>query len=212
INAVAAELASTGIAKTHRNEEGDYNYRSIEDVLGALAPLLAKHRLCVLPRVLSREAVRLTRTSQLTILHIAYDLISALDGSRHTIESVGEAIDEGDKGSAKAMSAAYKAAMLQAFAVPVPQEDSDQSSPKLNTSPSPSQAIPEPPEGWESWAKEVTHILASCETSEAIDRLLTSRRATLTALQKSRSELYAKLGEAIASRLSALQGEAHFHP
>lgn len=56
INAVAAELAQAGIAKTHCNEAQGYEYRSIDDVLNRLAPLLARHRLCVLPRVLRRTA------------------------------------------------------------------------------------------------------------------------------------------------------------
>ena len=54
INAVSAELAEHGIAKTHVNEVDDYQYRSIDDVLDRLAPVLAKHRLCVLPRALKR--------------------------------------------------------------------------------------------------------------------------------------------------------------
>ena len=59
INGVTADLCEIGIPKRQRNEEGDYSYRGIEDVLKALAPLLAKHQLCILPRkVLEREAVK----------------------------------------------------------------------------------------------------------------------------------------------------------
>jgi hypothetical protein len=47
INAVAAALAKAGIPKTHSNEDEGYEYRSIDDVLNRLAPLLVKHRLCV---------------------------------------------------------------------------------------------------------------------------------------------------------------------
>ena len=56
ITAIAAELSGAGIAKRHRNERDDYRYRSIDDVLNRLSPLLAKHKLCVLPRVLERTA------------------------------------------------------------------------------------------------------------------------------------------------------------
>jgi len=214
INAIAAELAIDGIAKSHSNEEGDYRYRSIEDVLGALAPLLARHRLCVLPRMRDREALGCGASGQLVIVRAAFDLVSALDGSCHTIESFGEALDESDKGSAKAMSAAYKAAMLQAFCIPVPQEDADARSPAL-TRPTTSHvanrpiasaaAHPEPVEGWEVWAGEVMAIAASCETAEAIERLTASRRELLAALQRSRPDLYAKTGEAISARLADLQ-------
>ena len=50
INAVSAELSRTGIAKIHVNHADDYKYRSIDDLLDRLAPLLARHRLCVLSR------------------------------------------------------------------------------------------------------------------------------------------------------------------
>ena len=57
INAVTAELARSGIAKSRTNEVDDYKYRSIDDVLDRLAPLLAKHKLCVLPRALERTVI-----------------------------------------------------------------------------------------------------------------------------------------------------------
>ena len=208
INAVAAELAEQGITKTHRNEEGDYSYRSIEDVLAALAPLLARHRLCVLPRVLEREALRLGRAGTLVSVRAAFDLVSALDGSAHSIESFGEALDESDKGTAKAISAAYKSAMLQAFCIPVPQEDVDATSPRLNGRKPAGIEHPEPPEGWDSWAGEVIAIAASCDTLEAIDRLMVSRRQGLAALQRSRPDLYATIGDAVAGRLSAVQRDS----
>jgi hypothetical protein len=201
INAVAGELSELGIAKRHRNEAGDYQYRSIDDVLSALSPLLARHKLCVLPRVLDRDvALANGGSAQLVSVRAAFDLVSALDGSSHTIESFGEAIDEGDKGTAKAISAAYKSAMLQAFCIPVPQDDADASRPRLNGI-----ALPEPPAGWESWVGEVVDITRSCDTAEAIDRLTTSRRQMLAALQRSRPDLYASVGEAIAGRLAAFQ-------
>lgn len=205
INAVTADLAESGIAKTHRNEDGDYAYRSIDDVLGALAPLLARHRLCVLPRILGREAVRSGRASQLVSVHAAFDLVSALDGSVHTIQSFGEALDDSDKGTAKAISSAYKSAMLQAFCIPIPQDDIDASSPRLTGHGLNGIARPEPPEGWDSWAGEVIDIARSCESAEAIDRLMATRRPLFGALQRSRPELYVSLGEAIAVRLETLQ-------
>ena len=56
ITAVASALAKEGVPKTRLNSRDQYLYRSIDDVLERLAPLLAEHRLCILPRVLEREA------------------------------------------------------------------------------------------------------------------------------------------------------------
>lgn len=108
-------------------------------------------------------------------------------------------MDDSDKGTAKALSAAYKSAMLQAFCIPVPQQDADATSPPVT-----GVAYAEPPEGWDSWTGEFIHIASSCETSEAIDRLAKARRGVLAALQRSRPDLYVKVGEAIAARIGAL--------
>ena len=57
IAAVMAEMSATGIDKTRKNQQQGYSFRGIDDVYAALAPVLAKNRLCILPRVMSREAV-----------------------------------------------------------------------------------------------------------------------------------------------------------
>ncbi len=73
-------------------------------------------------RVLERHASdRLDESGALLVavsLKAAFDLVSAEDGSCHTIEAYGKALDAGDKATAKAMQSAYKYAVLQAFGVP----------------------------------------------------------------------------------------------
>ena len=122
INAVQADLAKVGIAKDRRNTQQGYNFRGIDDVYAALSPLLAKHGLCILPRVISREVTeRQTQKGGVlfyTVVHMEFDFVAAEDGSKHTVSTVGEAMDSGDKSSNKAMSAAYKYAAFQAFAIP----------------------------------------------------------------------------------------------
>ena len=139
INAITADFAQAGIAKAHTNLVDQYQYRSIDDVLNRLAPLLARHRLCVLPRVLKRRAEdRAGDQGSILVsvrLKVAFDLVSARDGSSHTVQSWGEALDPGDKGTAKAMSAAYKSAMLELFCVPVTSDDADASSHRLKACP-----------------------------------------------------------------------------
>ena len=55
IAAVQGALARHGIGKDRRNDQQNYAFRGIDDVYNALAPLLAEHQLCVLPRMLTRE-------------------------------------------------------------------------------------------------------------------------------------------------------------
>jgi len=129
INNVQADLSVLGITKDRRNMQGSgYNFRGIDDVYNTIAPLLSKHGLCILPRVLSRECVE--RVSQkggalfYVTVDVEFDFVSAEDGSKHTVKTFGEAMDSGDKATNKAMSAAYKYACFQAFSIPT-ESDND---------------------------------------------------------------------------------------
>lgn len=124
IAAVASELCEKGVGKTRHNPQQDYRFRGIDDFYNALAPALARHHLCILPRCLSRE--KFERTTQkggiltYTVIAAEFDFVSAEDGSKHTVGPFyGEAMDSADKSTNKAMSAAYKYCVMQAFSVPV---------------------------------------------------------------------------------------------
>ena len=90
---MAADLSHRGIAKAHTNQEDAYQHRSIDDVMAALSPLLARHKLCVLPQILERTD-RQSSSSTHVMVRAAFELVSALDGSSHTLETFGEAIEE----------------------------------------------------------------------------------------------------------------------
>ena len=130
INAVQAELSTIGIVKDKRNTQGaGYNFRGIDDVYNAIAPLLAKHGLCILPRVLARDCVERQSKSGGALFYITveaeFDFVSSEDGTKHTVKTFGEAMDSGDKATNKAMSAAYKYACFQAFSIPTESRDDD---------------------------------------------------------------------------------------
>jgi hypothetical protein len=122
IAAVSADLARTGISKAQKNDQQGYKFRGIDDVLNALAPMLATHGLVILPRVMSRSQTERTtpRGGVLfyTLVEVEFDFVSSHDGSRHTVKVFGEAMDSGDKSTNKAMSAAYKYAAFQTFCIP----------------------------------------------------------------------------------------------
>ncbi|KVT92671.1 hypothetical protein WK60_13860 [Burkholderia ubonensis] len=122
IAAVMLEMSQVGISKDRRNQQQGYNFRGIDDAYAALSPVLAKNRLLMLPRVTKREQVERVSSKGGAIFYttvtVEFDLVSAEDGSKHTIVTVGEAMDSADKSSNKAMSAAYKYAAFQAFCIP----------------------------------------------------------------------------------------------
>lgn len=122
INKVQAALAKAGITKDKRNQQQGYNFRGIDDVYNALSPLLAEHGLCILPRILTRQCDERTNSKGTALFYVTveaeFDFVCAEDGSTHTVRTFGEAMDSGDKATNKAMSAAYKYAAMQAFAIP----------------------------------------------------------------------------------------------
>lgn len=205
ITAVSADLAKRGIAKSHTNVDDRYDYRSINDLLDGLSPLLVKHRLCVLPRTLERVAVERAEkggaiVSSVTV-RVAFDLISSFDGSAHCIESYGEALDASDKATAKAMSAAYKTAMFQTFCVPVRgTPDADAQTIRAGQT----SHLPEPVQGWDPWARDIIELIAGCETLEAIARVQSTYRALLQAIGRERKDLYEQIGSAFAARRGEL--------
>ncbi|HUE78776.1 MAG TPA: ERF family protein [Sphingomicrobium sp.] len=212
INRITAAFAGAGMPKSRLNAQGQYHYRSIDDLLGRLGPLLAKHGLCVLPRVLLRKAeVRNGEAGGLLLsvrLLVAFAIVSARDGSRCTVRAWGEALDESDKGTAKAMSAAYKSAMLQLFCVPVAGEDADASSQRLRLK----EHSPEPDQGWSTWAADIIDMIGICETSEALERVRNRQAGLLKALRSERPEFYRQVGEAFSRTQAVLSSPGECQP
>lgn len=122
IAAVQLAMSKEGIAKGRKNQQQGYAFRGIDDVYAALGPHLAANGLCILPRVTARETVekqtKAGGTLFYTSLTVEFDFVAVADGSKHTVCTIGEAMDSGDKSSNKAMSAAYKYACFLAFAIP----------------------------------------------------------------------------------------------
>ncbi len=135
ITAVTLAMSKSGISKARNNAQQGYKFRGIDDVYNVLSSVLAENKLCILPRVLARStSERPTKTggvSTYVVLDVEFDFVSAVDGSKHTIRTAGEAMDSADKATNKAMSAAMKYACLMAFQVPTEGDnDADAHSPE----------------------------------------------------------------------------------
>lgn len=120
INAVQIALAKSGITKNRQAQT--YKFRGIDDVYNAISPLLGEHGLCILPRMIHRDCQERLTAKGSAIFYVTveaeFDFVAAEDGSCHIVRTFGEAMDMSDKATNKAMSAAYKYACLQAFAIP----------------------------------------------------------------------------------------------
>ena len=134
---VQSQLAAEGIAKNKTNQQGaSYKFRGIDDIYNAASSLMANAGLCMLPRILSRtvteRASKSGGTMFVVIVDAEYDFIAVEDGSKHTVKTFGEAMDSGDKATNKAMSAAHKYALIQAFSIPVEGDnDTENNSPEV---------------------------------------------------------------------------------
>jgi hypothetical protein len=120
---VSAALSGQGIGKNKRNAAQGYSFRGIDDVLQSLSGLLPACGLVIIPRVVSCTRSREVNAKGTVLFYVSadveFDLVSVVDGSKHTARFSGEAMDSGDKATNKAMSAAYKYMALQTFCIPV---------------------------------------------------------------------------------------------
>lgn len=123
INEVAKKLAVEGISKDRKNTQQGYQFRGIDDVYNAIAPILAEVGLIIVPSYTQRDVVERRTQKDTALFYVtvcgSYKLISAHDGSE--VEAgpfFGEAMDSADKATNKAMSAAYKYMAMQVFAIP----------------------------------------------------------------------------------------------
>lgn len=125
ISAVAREMAEVGISKDRENRQQGFAFRGIDQVYNALAPMLAKHGLVILPRITERTVTeRVTQRGGVlfyVVVKAEFDFVATEDGSKHTVVTYGEAMDSGDKATNKAMSIAYKYAAFQTFCIPTEQ-------------------------------------------------------------------------------------------
>lgn len=133
ITAILNEKAA--VKKDSENKMQNYKFRGIDAVMNVFNPLLAKHKVFVVPTVLdmAREERQNAKGNTLlyTVLTVQYTFY-AEDGTSVTAVTIGEGMDTGDKSVNKAMSAAYKYALFQTFCIPTEDMvDSEQDSPEV---------------------------------------------------------------------------------
>uniref|UniRef100_A0A1A9WSH8 Single-stranded DNA-binding protein n=1 Tax=Glossina brevipalpis TaxID=37001 RepID=A0A1A9WSH8_9MUSC len=108
---VTRDLAATGIKKEGKNAQQGFRFRGIDQVYTALAPVLAKYGLVILPRIVERTVTERATTKGGVLFYVTvkaeFDFVATEDGSKHTVTTYGEA-----------MSIAYKYAAFQAFCIP----------------------------------------------------------------------------------------------
>ena len=121
--AIAAVMADVGaVGKDATNQYDKYRYRSIDAVMNAMHPAMAKHHVFVTPEVLEQSREERQSAKGGTIIYsvskVRYTFFTD-DGSSVQATVIGEGSDRGDKSMNKAMSAAFKYALFQVFCIPM---------------------------------------------------------------------------------------------
>lgn len=136
----------SAIAKKRSNSDGiNYAFRGIDQFYNALHPLFAKHGLFTTPIAEEKEVYFYDKEStykgisklvRWTNVHAKISFVFyAADGSSLKLGPIiAEGLDNSDKASNKAMSAAHKYALMQIFIVPTEDiAEADEETPEIET-------------------------------------------------------------------------------
>lgn len=121
--AVTRRIAKEGIGKTRKNTQQGYQFRGVDEVMNAFAPILADEGIYLRPRFTERSVVERVNTKGNPLFYVTvkgeFDFSNA-EGETVTVGPFyGEAMDSADKATNKAMAVAFKYAMFQTFCVPL---------------------------------------------------------------------------------------------
>jgi hypothetical protein len=123
---VMAEVSH--VAKRDVNTHQKFNFRGIDAVVNAVGPALRKHRVIVVPSDVTATYEQVSTTTGKPATACRVDVtytFYAEDGTSIPVDVAGEAWDSGDKATPKAMSVAFRTALLQALALPTDEPDPD---------------------------------------------------------------------------------------
>jgi hypothetical protein len=119
------------VAKTGKNTSQGFNFRGIDAVVNALAVGMRSSRVVVYPTVLDYQYEQIAVGQNKALvghvrLEVRYTFTDGIDSISAVV--AGEAMDSGDKATAKAMSVAFRTALLQVFFLPTDEKDPDEDS------------------------------------------------------------------------------------
>lgn len=193
IVAVMRDVRAVG--KNDRNTNQNFMFRGIDAVLNAAGPAMREHGLYARPYVLETTYRQIEGRNNSRLNHwtarVLYEFRTDDDPDVEAVAVEGEAMDAGDKGLSKAMSVAYRIALIQLLALPTGEADPDHDTYEMGE--------PDPPP-----TEKVESRLVN-EARKAILRELTSRRPPWTLEQIETDFKVRQGGDIREADLNALQ-------
>lgn len=128
--AITAVMVKVGaVGKDQENRQQGFNFRGIDATVNALSPVMREVGLTVRPVLVSKDRGHATTRNNavMNTVDVVVDFVfTGPAGDSITTRTPGEAFDSGDKATAKAMSVAFRTALLQTFALPTQESDPDE--------------------------------------------------------------------------------------
>ncbi len=128
--ALLAEAADEigAVHKDSTNTQQGFKFRGVDAVVNACAPALHRRGIIVTPIVEDSEFTQVEVGSKRTLMaHVRLRVRYIFRRGAETVETVvvSEAMDSGDKAASKAMSVAFRTALLQTLSLPTDEPDPD---------------------------------------------------------------------------------------
>jgi len=124
LNAAMRDVGA--VRKEQVNQHQRFNFRGVDAVVNAVSPAFREHGIIVAPTLLEKE-LKETRTSKGAIMEIVHLTVRYTffgpAGDKIEATVAAESFDSGDKATAKAMSVAFRTALLQTLALPTDETD-----------------------------------------------------------------------------------------
>lgn len=121
------------VKKGDFNSHQKFSFRGIDAVMSAVGPVLRAHGVVVVPIKMEKEKRATTTSTGKPAVDVdvrnTYRWFGPA-GDYFDTEATGEAMDNGDKGTAKANSVAFRTCLLQALCLPTDEPDPDSFSPE----------------------------------------------------------------------------------
>ncbi len=138
LSKIMEELPGIGKDQRASQQQGGYAYRGIEQITKALQPLLAKHGVVIVPREVEWRPVRELVVNNkpwtdegVLVTYRIYGPGGIEDHIDVCVPGIGR--DNSDKGTNKALTQAFKYALIQTFCISDPNDDADGTTHQVDT-------------------------------------------------------------------------------
>lgn len=130
VQALSLVMADIGaVAKSGVNQTQKFYFRGVDAVVNAASPAFRRRGVVVVPELLEKSRTSSQTKSGSTLNVVEVTVKYTFHGpAGDTVSAVvaAEAFDSGDKATAKAMSVAFRTALLQTLALPTDEADPDE--------------------------------------------------------------------------------------